>query len=355
MSLVHKRERRTLFQEEDHLKKREVITGTVSVLLIVGMIIVADPYKLGEYLLEADHMLVAVVILLYLANVLVKSGRWYMLLKAAKKMVPFRWCTAYFVIGQAFNNIVPGRVLGEASRIYALHSEERIDAGSGLATIITERTMDLILITLMALTGLILLFPELVDEVRWPLVFGTGLVVALNILILYLLSRPKLIEGVGDWLGNRVKAVFRGPWGERISSGLKKSTRSFNISVKQAGKENKKMLGIGAGLTALIWTNEVLRLYLIITALGESPGIVSVVIASSLATLSAVVLTAGSGNVVVISAIFTASGVSFSTATTAGILMAMTSIWLSIPLGVMAILLTRYRNDKGEESKEEST
>lgn len=342
--------RQTGFQEEAHLKRREIVTGTVSILLILAMIIMADPYKMGEYLIEADYVLVAIVILLYLINVMVKSGRWCVLLRAAKKLVPFRWCTAYFAIGQAFNNIIPGRVLGEASRIYALHSGENIDGGSGLATIVTERTMDLVLITLMAITALMLLFPELIDEVRWPLVLGVGLAVALNCLVLFLLSRPKLIESLGAWLGDKIQTTFKGAWGERISNGLKKSTRSFNISVRQSGRENKKMLGIGVGLTVLIWLNEIVRLYLIIMALGETPGIVSVVIASSLATLSAVVLTAGSGNVVVISAIFTASGVSLSTATTAGILMAMTSIWLSVPIGVIAILLTRYRNDeKGED------
>jgi uncharacterized membrane protein YbhN (UPF0104 family) len=50
-------------------------------------------------------------------------------------------------------------------------------------------------------------------------------------------------------------------------------------------------------LTAVIWANEIARLYLIIQALGVDVSLVAVIASASLASPKQVVLTAGSGNV----------------------------------------------------------
>jgi len=329
------------------LRKRELIIGGASALLIVAMIILADPQELVETMARADHTLIGVVVLLYLVNILFKGGRWSLLLRAAGKRLPFHHVLGYFCIGQAFNNAVPGRVVGEASKVYALHARENFNAGAGLATIVTERLMDLVLITLIATTGLALLFPTLVDEVRWALVLGVGTAVAINAAVIYFLARPGLIERVGLWLARTTRSLVRGSIGEKIAMTILRSTGAFRQTIKVTGRRSQGLLALAAGFTVIIWANEMLRLYLIILALGTSASLLSVMIASSLATLSAVVLTAGSGNVVVISAVFTASGIDFSTATTAGVLSAMTSIWLSIPIGVMAMLITGFKRKKG--------
>lgn len=338
--------------EVSYLRRRGLVIGGASALLIVAMIILADPRELAETMAGADYALIGLVVLLYIGNVFLKSGRWSLLLRAAGRKIRFRHVLAYFCIGQAFNNAVPGRVVGEASRVYALHSQENVNAGAGLATIVTERVMDLVLITVMATTGLMLLFPELVDEVRWALVLGVGSAVAINAAIIYFLARPSNIERAGLWLAGVVRSLVRGSIGEKMARAIVCSTGSFNQTIKISGQRNQHLLVMAAGFTVIIWINEMLRLFLIMMSLGASPSLLSVMIAASLATLSAVVLAAGSGNVLVISTVFTASGIGFSTATTAGVLSAMTSIWLSIPIGVAAMVITGFKRKKAMEERE---
>jgi len=69
--------------------------------------------------------------------------------------------------------------------------------------------------------------------------------------------------------------------------------------------------------------------------------LMAVVAASSLASLSTVVLTAGSGNVLMSSAVLSASGLDPHVAATAGLLSAITSIWLSVPVSLIAMCLDR--------------
>jgi len=333
-------------------RRQGIIIVGLSTLLILAMVLAANPSQLGEHLASADFFLLSIVVLLYLANIPLKAGRWYILLRAAKLDVPFLDCLIYFCIGQAFNNALPGRVAGEATRVYALHSQEKVNAGVGLATIVTERLMDLVVITLIATTGLVLLFPQLVDEVRVPLIIGVAIAIAINGIIVIFLSRRGWIRRIGSWLAKITGRMLPGKMGERISKGIVKSTHSFNTSMETWDGRGRGYLTAAMGITVVVWVNEITRLYLIMLALGASPTILAVMIAVSFATLSAVLLVAGSGNVVIVSTVFTASGISFATATTAGILSAMTSIWLSIPIGVLA-MVAAMRNGRARDAMDQ--
>lgn len=66
----------------------------------------------------------------------------------------------------------------------------------------------------------------------------------------------------------------------------------------------------------------------------------------SLASLSSIVLSAGSSDILISSAKFTSSGLDHSVAATAGLLIAMTSIWLSVPISsIVLAFYERARND----------
>ena len=69
--------------------------------------------------------------------------------------------------------------------------------------------------------------------------------------------------------------------------------------------------------------------------------LVAVIATASLASLSQVVLTAGSGNVLMSTAVFQACGLNPHLAATAGLLSAITSIWLSVPVALAAMFADR--------------
>lgn len=330
-------------KEESGTNKKTLLIIGVSISLIIIMILVANPSDLGENIAGADLLILSVVIFLYVINIFLKSGRWYFLLRAAGTPVSFSNCILYFCIGQAFNNAIPGRVAGEATKIYTLRSHEGVNAGSGLATIVTERLMDLIIITAMAVTGLIFIFPQLVEDVRLPLIMGIIIAVVINTAIILFLNKKNWINRLAQKLAEFIRKILPGYIGKRAYSGIMSSVRSFNISIESWENRGRGSILLPLFLTVAIWINEIGRLFLIMVALGASPTLVAVMIAASFSSLSAVFLAAGSGNIVIISAVFTACGMNFDTATAAGLLSAMTSIWLSVPIGVLAMWIAVHR------------
>jgi len=334
------------------MDRRTAVTVALATILVVGLILIADPGEVADAIQGADYTILLAVVLLYVINLLFKSGRWYMLLAAADHKVSLKDCLTYFSVGQAFNNLIPGRVVGEATRVYNLYEVNDVPVGTSLATIVTERVMDLVLLTVIAVSGLVLLAPLLVDEIMNELISGVIVAVVVNGIIIYFLARPDVVERIGqraaNWIGRKVSAR----WGQKLSTWLEKMCHSFRDAMRLSkGSQRWHMFG-AISFTVLIWVNEVGRLFLIMVALGTDVSIFAVMIATSLSTLSSVFLPAGSGNVVMTTAIFQSVGIPLSEATTAGVLSALTSIWLSIPIGVIAMLLTGLRVHKESEIKE---
>ena len=69
-----------------------------------------------------------------------------------------------------------------------------------------------------------------------------------------------------------------------------------------------------------------------------------VVIVSSIATMFGVVLPWGAGNIAAITAVFTTVGISLENATAVGILDVLTSVWIMVPCGIIAMLLTGIKS-----------
>ncbi|MCG7844974.1 MAG: flippase-like domain-containing protein [Methanomassiliicoccales archaeon] len=331
---------------------RSISLGTklrlgVSAALIVLVVLASNPKEVGEALTDVDPWLIALVVVLYLINSIFKAYRWGVLMRQAGHDVSFRTTFCAFSLSQAINNLIPGRVVGETSRIVEINSKEGVSVGSGLATVVTERIMDFVMLTVLAVTSLILLLTYIVEELRGYLIFMVVLMVVANIFFIYILAKPSMMVRLGAVGGRLVKKVFKGEKGDRYATKLQGTVGSFNEALTYGGRWRPMIWA--AVLTVVIWANEIARLYLIIEALGVHVSLVAVVATASLASLSAVALSAGSGNVIMSSAVFTAAGMDYHVAATAGLLSALTSIWLSVPVALIAMLFdSRMRPAKAK-------
>jgi uncharacterized protein (TIRG00374 family) len=321
----------------------------ISLALIVLVVLASDPEEVWIALKGIRYDLISLVVVLYLVNLAFKAYRWGVLMSHAGYEISFRTIFAAFSLSQAINNLIPGRVVGETSRIIEMNTRKGVAVGKGLASVVTERVMDFAFLTVLTVTSLFLLLAKLVEESRGYLMFLVALMVLANVLFIYVLARPKLLMRMGGWGARATSKVIKGEKGAKISSKLMDTVVSFNEALNFKG--NWKRLVWPAVLTAVIWANEIVRLYLIIEALGVDVSMVAVIASASLASLSTIVLTAGSGNVLMSSAVFTASGLDPHVAATAGLLSAITSIWLSVPVSLLAMVIDqRVRSSPTKEA-----
>ncbi|UCE37239.1 MAG: flippase-like domain-containing protein [Thermoplasmata archaeon] len=335
------------------MKRKLALLIVVSVVMIIMMILLTDPKKMAHILRKTNVFIILCVIGLYLLNGFVKALRWHLLVRSSGSAISFSRIYLFLLIGLMVNNTTPGRVGGEPVRAYLLRSRDDVPIGQGLSTIFAERIMDLIVLTSMALIGVALIIPFLVDSD-----FSVGLllisfipVIVVIITLIYMATHPELLRRAALGLCIFLKKVSKKDWAQKAESGLLSFVDSFSEGIDNMGKDlrtNKKTGFAFVVLTVLVWLNEAGRIYLILLALPgiEAPSFGAVLIASSVATVFGAVLPIGAMHATLITSVFAALQIDVSSAAAAGILVVMTSIWLSIPLGILAMFVVGLKIDK---------
>jgi uncharacterized protein (TIRG00374 family) len=136
-------------------------------------------------------------------------------------------------------------------------------------------------------------------------------------------------------------------WEKAVSSTITNFSEGFRSILR-----SKKTTITTFSLTSVIWLNEATRVFLVMYALSPEsvPFVGFVLIASSLATLLGSFVPGGTFNVALIAMVFNASGVSISLATTAGLLMTLTSIWILVPPGIIIVIRSLANAKKEKQS-----
>lgn len=333
------------------IRPRTVVLGVTSVILLLAMLWLADPGRLVSIIAGANLAIIGVVLLLYFANLLTKALRWFFLLNSSDYEISFKTALSFVIVGLSVNSVTPGRIAGEPVRAYMLRERSGLHFGSGLATVFTERVMDLLVLALFAIIGLALILTFLPFAGGLFLVAFIVLVVLLLGAVVYLALHLSTLDRVANWFVRTASRVVRRPlpkWEKAVSSTVNDFSDGFRVILK-----SKRTTLTTFALTAIIWLNEAMRVFLVMYALTpeSAPFAGFVLIAASLATLLGSFVPGGTFNVALIAMVFNASGISISLATTAGLLMTLTSIWILVPLGIV-IVVRNLANSKSAEEKE---
>ena len=201
--------------------------------LIALAILAADPRSLWDAITGVHLGILALVAVLYVLNLVMKSYRWGVLMSGngSSGKLPFHSVFANFAFSQAINNVTPGRVMGEATRIYGASSRMGVRAGVGTALVVTEKMMDLIVATAIAVFGMTVLTPILLGHVRDELTGVIVFAVVLNLILIALLARPKFILSAGRRAINMVGRLLPGKMGTNICSGSSNFLNAFATSM----------------------------------------------------------------------------------------------------------------------------
>jgi uncharacterized protein (TIRG00374 family) len=332
------------------IRARTVAFGVISIILLLALLWLADPSEMISIISGANLAIIGLVLLLYFANLLTKALRWFFLLKWSGYKVPFTTALSFVIVGLSVNSVTPGRIAGEPVRAYMLREKKGVRFGSGLATVFTERVMDLLVLTLFAIIGLALILTFLPLSGGLSIAIFILLIIVLLGAVVYLALNPSTLDRAANWFVRTTSRLVRRPlpkWEEAVSRTVNNFSDGFRGTLK-----SKKATFSTFGMTVVIWLNEAFRLYLVMYALApeSAPFVGFVLIAASLATLLGSFIPGGTFNVALIAMVFNASGIDIALATTAGLLMTLTSIWILVPLGII-IVVRNLANSKSAEEK----
>ena len=329
------------------MKKRIIIGVTAAVIIILILAWLADPMKLIQSLGQVSPKFILIVIVLYLINMLTKAFRWYLLVNATGAKAPFSKTFPFYVIALAFNNLTPGKIGGEPVRAYLLKKELNVSVGQSIASIFAEKIMDIIVITTMAVIGAIFIIPLL--PVTTGRILIVVLVIALSAIIsvILIVSHPKFLNKTVDKSIKFAMRISKRDFFKRLSMAFTGFLDRFRFGMTEILRA-KSSASACILLTVIIWINEAVRLFIILLALPTIEGISlgAVFIASSIANILGFAVPIGAGNILGAETVFVALGMAWSDAAAASFLHVATSIWLSVPIGIIAMILTGVRLSK---------
>lgn len=274
-----------------------LVGAMLSLGLLSGLLVVGDLGRLGDALGGDGLPAVLAAVALYIGNGVLKATRWMLLLRASEvRATPVRVYRA-FLVGMAFNNLLPTGLAGEPVRLARL--EGRVTPG-GIAATAADRALDAAVLAVAGVAGIPLLAGLDPDAV--PAIAAAAAVGAAG------------AAGVSAWIWRRGRL---------------------------ASLARRPATGAGAlALTLVIQVNDPVRLMILATHQGLALGFWRAVAIVAIATIAGglTIVGGGAGMAVTIGALMAAAGAPAESAAALGLVFVATSTWLSLPLGALAAL-----------------
>ena len=235
------------------LRPRTLISFAIALAILVFFVrrLDLDLAAVASNIRSANLVMLAGAIVVYLGTIVLRATRWRWMLVVAgagtmpgTTVPPVGYLTAVLLVSWFFNCILPAK-LGDAYRIYRVKVDDGIRYSIGFGTVLTERVIDLMVLVLMLTVSAIVAFRgNMPSDATRALYVGVGLsVMAMVGLVFIWIFR--------DWIEQRLPLRFRNQWQALQSSVFVNLRRPM----------------VPAALSAIIWSMEASRVFLVAKAL----------------------------------------------------------------------------------------
>ena len=160
--------------------------SAVCLVLAVRQISIDD---LGTAIAMARWEWVALAVVVVVASSSLKAVRWRVLFFPRRVPIGRTW--SVFMIGQMLNILLPARA-GEVGRIYLIGDEGAVSHAAALSTVVVEKVVDLVMLTLAFFIVALWLVTTSTDFPDWLRDAGMGLVLLAALGLAAMLLRARL-------------------------------------------------------------------------------------------------------------------------------------------------------------------
>ncbi|MCD4666958.1 flippase-like domain-containing protein [archaeon] len=173
------------------MNKNLILRSFVTLILIIIILLIIDINKLIDNLKNSNIIYLFLALLLTIPFVLLKSFKWFLLIRGFVGKFNFTRVLKSFLVGMCFGLITPGRI-GEIARVYYFKKNK---AKIGFLVGI-DKLLDLFVVVIYSLIGIILLF-----NIKLLIT-----VVILAFLIIFLIYNPNIIIRIFKFLFKILKS-----------------------------------------------------------------------------------------------------------------------------------------------------
>ncbi|MDG6226039.1 MAG: lysylphosphatidylglycerol synthase transmembrane domain-containing protein [Candidatus Thermoplasmatota archaeon] len=325
-----------------HLNWKDALYIGLALVLIFGLVQRADPEQVLRSIRGVDLSVIAAVLCLWAINTASKTTRWMLILSGVGARRPGAIAVPIFLSSLGLNNSTPGKIGGEPVRAYMLKTHTGTRLSVGIASIFAEKALDILTILILAIIGSIYLMHRigLADfRVIMILVVVGGAVIALTISMI-------TSRGFAGWAFRSISRIIPSSGsGKRLKGfigGFESSVGNFHISLRMLFRNRATLIHVLV-LDVVIWLNEAARLYLVVLALpGDADiGLMGAIAAASIANILGFILPVGSGNLLGSASVVETLTGDPKLGASASLVAVITSLWLTIPLGLISLAVLR--------------
>jgi len=231
---------------------RTILSIVVPVILLVlafQLVLKVNPQEVIGGIAQANPLLLLGAFLVFYAGFPLRGFRWASILRGTKVRIGVRDSTEILYLSWLVNCLVPAK-LGDVYRAYLLKINSPVSLSRTFGTVFIERILDLFAIAILGLAAGFWSFRSgLPPEIQFVAALGVGTVVVLAAGLLTLRN-----------FGRRI--ITRLPLPHRVLDLYDR----FEDGV--FGAVSGRQLPLLVLITALIWSTEGLRLWLVVQALG---------------------------------------------------------------------------------------
>ncbi len=309
------------------MRRLKLVAIFVSVLILVLLVLYADPAKFMSIILKSDYRLILAAFIISSFSIFLRITKW----KVLVGNISFSRITPVQLLGMTISNFSPGK-LGEPVKAIILKLVDNRPVSSVMPSIVWERILDIVVLIGLAIIGaysFISLGAQFyLISVIVVIAFSTLLIIGL--LVLY---KKRFADFIFRFL--------------RRLPVLNRMSESF-VKTFQETKVNKQRVIYSFIFTLIAWVLEGFVLYYSFLSIGVTLSPIMLASMFALATMIGIAssLPGGIGSTDVVMTVFLASfGVEKSVAITGILLARFLSIWyLNLLGGLSFIYLTRKLN-----------
>lgn len=262
------------------MEKNNTHKTRVILLFLVGLaIFVSIFYFIGfDKLLNQiskvyiPYFLISVIILLLF--VFSWAFRWWLFVRRADPTVPYFDILKNHLVGLAVNNLTPvAKLGGEPVKAYILNRKHNIRIGEGLATVLSDLTLEFITSIGMVIVAMFL-YITFTNPPFWVLIIVLFfLLVAFLVMagLMEIQSERDFVPKFIRWLSNRSRRIRSHT--ERILEGYKEFQSAFRRCLK-----DRKTFTAGLALSILLKILEISSFFFLFLSLGYEVSLLTLVI-----------------------------------------------------------------------------
>jgi uncharacterized protein (TIRG00374 family) len=269
-------------------KKRANVKQWLFRLTVMALLLVflwqfkLDPNQLVNNLLHANLWLVLASIVLIVPIMAIKSWRWCLILKSLGQPLNFRLAFRLYGLGLAAGSFTPGQA-GDVIKAWYLR-DRGFKLSTALISVIIDRLADVVVLSLWASLGLLILGAAFISEL--PVLLVVLVLVSLGLVGLSLpIVREQLLAKITKFISRKVARKELKLNAEVSTATTTADSSRIESEVTTFQHTNWNFLLLTFVATLLTSSLAVLRVWLVAIAIGMPLNFLEAVAASSLATV----------------------------------------------------------------------